>query len=167
MGSTLDIPVPATSQLIGTDCIPTAIIRRRHQKFHTDAKRVRFHIRGLRPGHNATVLRLYSDDKESFWLYSDSNYARTVFWLQLSGFEYSRNTAPKLDRSDLRIPVPFLRVPRHFSTANCPAQIHLLRAQWFQLQVITKSIQLRPPLIPVVWNSWIVCNLQQKPKPAP
>ena len=66
MGSTLDIPVPATSQLIGTDCIPTAIIRRRHQKFHTDAKRVRFHIRGLIPGHNATVLRLYSDDKESF-----------------------------------------------------------------------------------------------------
>jgi hypothetical protein len=99
MGSTLDIPVPATSQLIGTDCIPTAIIRRRHQKFHTDAKRVRFHIRGLIPGHNATVLRLYSDDKESFWLYSDSNYARTVFWLQLSGFEYSRNTVPKLDRS--------------------------------------------------------------------
>ena len=99
MGSTLDIPVPATSQLIGTDCIPTAIIRRRHQKFHTDAKRVRFHIRGLIPGHNATVLRLYSDDKESFWLYSDSNYARTVFRLQLSDFEYSRNTVPKLDRS--------------------------------------------------------------------
>ena len=101
MGSTLDIPVPATSQLIGTDCIPTAIIRRRHQKFHTDAKRVRFHIRGLIPGHNATVLRLYSDDKESFWLYSDSNYARTVFRLQLSDFEYSRNTVPKLDRSGL------------------------------------------------------------------
>ena len=35
-------------------------------KFHTDTKRVRFHIRGLIPGHNATVLRLYSDDKESF-----------------------------------------------------------------------------------------------------
>jgi hypothetical protein len=35
-------------------------------KFHTDTKRVRFHIQSLIPGHNATVLRLYSDDKESF-----------------------------------------------------------------------------------------------------
>jgi len=122
MGSTLDIPVPATSQLIGTDCIPTAIIRRRHQKFHTDAKRVRFHIRGLIPGHNATVLRLYSDDKESFWLYSDSNYARTVFRLQLSDFEYSRNTVPKLDRSDLTIYTAVVcRCKPDFSSSPIPA----------------------------------------------
>ena len=126
MGSTLDIPVPATSQLIGTDCIPTAIIRRRHQKFHTDTKRVRFHIRGLIPGHNATVLRLYSDDKESFWLYSDSNYARTVFRLQLSDFEYSRNTVPKLDRSAL---VRWQHLDRqqrldHIASWICPLRIH-------------------------------------------
>lgn len=57
MGSTLDIPVPATSQLIGTDCIPTAIIRRRHQNFIRTQKEWDFISEASYPD----TMRLYCD----------------------------------------------------------------------------------------------------------
>ena len=57
MKSTLKIPVPATSQSIGTDCILTAIIPRRHQNFIRTQKEWDF----ISEASYLDTMRLYSD----------------------------------------------------------------------------------------------------------